>query len=157
MKKKSLYPLLLLLLVVAFFHKALAQSRTIPGNRSTTWTQAERLKHNLQHNKLVSLDMLDSLYEVKRYTLKTQELYGVDETIEVYNVNVAGIALFSVLPDFMSESNWTAMELEDIQESILSYREFYTMVVNKSLSDKSGKKAMNFLLVRKENDQYWIS
>src|SRR5690554_660684 len=79
MKIKPLYPLLLLLLIVAFFHTALAQSRVIPGNRSTTWTQAEWLKHNLQYYKLVSLDMLDSLYEVKRYTLKTQELYGVDE------------------------------------------------------------------------------
>src|SRR5690554_182758 len=155
MIKKLFYPILLFFFVGMSCALVIAQSYREIQIMDTE--QSESMKKNFIGYKLVSLDRLDSLYEVKRYTLKTQELYGVDETIEVYNVNVAGIALFSVLPDFMSESNWTAMELEDIQESILSYREFYEMVVNKSLSNISGKKAMNFLLVRKENDQYWVS
>ena len=154
---KPLYPLLLLLLIVAFFHTALAQSRVIPGNRSTTWTQAEWLKHNLQYYKLVSLDMLDSLYEVKRYTLKTQELYGVDETIEVYNVMKGGIALFSVLPDFLNESNWTAMELEDIQEAILGEQDFGRMFHFPDFSSTIKTKTMSVRLLKKEEGKYWVS
>lgn len=112
---------------------------------------------SLKSQKFVPLDMLDSLYKVNKYTLSTQELYGVDEIIEVYNVNIAGVALFSVLPDFQSESNWTEVILEDIQSGLLSDREFNRIVRDKAFSGASRTKTMDFRLVKKEDDNYWVS
>lgn len=132
-----------------------AQSRNVLQNQNAT--QPKQVQKQLKGYKLVMLDMLDSLYGVNRFTLNTQELYGIDETIEVYNVKIAGIALFSVLPDFSSESNWTEMELEDIQEALLNNREFDRIVREKGLSSGSRTKTMDVRLVKKEKGKYWVS
>lgn len=136
--------LISLLLISIFINDGFAQSKNLRDEFT-------------KDKKYISLDMLDSLYEVNRYTLNTQELYGVDETIEVYNVNIAGIALFSVLPDFRSESNWTEVNLADIQDGILSDRELNRMLRFTAFSGTSRTKRMDIQLVKKKGTSYWIS
>src|SRR5690606_19111602 len=75
----------------------------------------------------VMLDMLDSLDKhskwdkLYRYTLKTEELYGVDETIEMYNFYFGStLILFSVLPDFTSEENWSEVSMDDIRDVVIN-------------------------------------
>lgn len=107
--------------------------------------------------KYISLNMLDSLYEVNRFTLNTRELYGVDETIELYNVKVVGIALFSVLPDFTCETNWEELPFEAIKDLLISDREFNRLVRGADLSRASKTKSMEFSLVKEDNGRYWVS
>src|SRR5690606_36127607 len=77
-----------------------------------------------QQQQYILLTMLDSLYQINRYTLNAEELYGVDETIELYNIHDGGLILFSVLPDFESDQNWTEVQLESIRHQLLDERAF---------------------------------
>lgn len=101
--------------------------------------------------------MLDSLYDVKRFTLNTTELYGVDETIELYSVKITKIALFSVLPDFTNETNWKELPFEDIKDHLFSDRDFNRLVRGSDLSSASQTKSMEFRLVKEDNGRYWVS
>lgn len=109
------------------------------------------------NKKYISLAMLDSLYDVNRFTLNTMELYGVDETIELYSVRIARIALFSVLPDFTNETNWKELPFEAIQDHLFSDRDFNRLVRGSDLSRASKTKSMEFRLVKEENGRYWVS
>jgi len=102
-----------------------------------------------QEKFYILLDTLDSLYTVTHYTLNTMELYGVDETVELFNVHAEGLVLFSVLPDFYSESNWTETDNASIQHRLIDGRAFQRMVAERLVSGNgSDKKSLNFVLVR---------
>ena len=109
-----------------------------------------------KEKKYISLDTLASLYPVQRYTLNTMELYGVNETVEVYNVFVGSIIVFSVLPDFMSESNWTVVDLEDIRSEFLDAG-YLNRISASPLVRASETKSMSFQLVKQDSGKYWIS
>lgn len=111
-----------------------------------------------QEKKYVMLDMLDSLYQVNRYTLNTSELYGVDETIELYNVHANGLILFSVLPDFTQESNWSEVALTDIRDQVFDERTFrYRAGDHMSSESSKDKKTHLYSLVKRENGKYFKS
>lgn len=139
---------LIFILIGCFTHTVLAQS--------------ERLREAFtKEKKYISLELLDSLYEVNCYTLNTLDLYGVDETIEVYNVKTVGLLLLSVMPDFMSESNWTEVNFEDISAGMLTEWELerisHSPLFRKSDYYGSESKTMAFQLVKEESESYSVS
>src|SRR5690606_23069146 len=74
---------------------------------------AAQEKEYIVLSMLDSLDASDSLCRLNHYTVHTNELYGVDETIEMYNVHHMGLVLFSVVPDLTSDENWSEVDLVD--------------------------------------------
>lgn len=127
------------------------------------FAQSQKLRDAFtKDKKYILLDMLDSLYEVKRYTLNTQELYGVDEIIEVYNIKIGGqLLLLSVMPDFLSESNWTEVDPEEIDSHILneweSLRIEQSPLFNRSDLYGTENKTMAFQLIKQEAGKHFIS
>src|SRR5690554_7333769 len=112
----------------------------------------------------IMLDMLDSLaehdtrYQLNRYTLNTTELYGVDETIELYNFHHGGLALFSVLPDFASDSNWSEVDIAAIQAQIFDEKSFLRMVSTHVSSERNqDKKSLQYTLVKRDGGNYFKS
>lgn len=117
-----------------------------------------------QEKKYIMVDMLDSLdkrderYSLNRYTLKTKELYGVDETIELYNVHLSGLILFSVLPDFTGNENWSEVTLADIRNEVFDERTFRSTMEKHILSESStDKKTMQYSLVKTDDGKYFKS
>ncbi|MEC3878769.1 hypothetical protein [Parapedobacter sp. 10938] len=120
-----------------------------------------------QQIQYVMLDMLDSLDKqskwnsLNQYTLKTGELYGVDETIEMYNFYLGGtLILFSVLPDFTSDENWSAVALEDIRDVAINDKEglYEAMKAYMTGSNQAKEtKTALFRLVRREGGKYFKS
>jgi len=129
-----------------------------------TLTDSLAQKDKVQY---VMLDMLDSLDKhskwnrLYRYTLKTEELYGVDETIEMYNFYLAGeLILFSILPDFTSEKNWSEVKLEDIQDDVLADERALRTTLGKHSKIRSRAKATKthlYTLVKREGEKYFKS
>jgi|SRR5690554_976798 len=144
-KKGIKYVVFLFLLMCVLIHTGFAQ----PQRRDPSFSRDKNF---------ILLEMLDSLYDIQRYTLKTIELYGVDETIEIYNVDAGRLVLISVLPDFKSESNWTEIFIDDIRDQILDEREFYRIWESPKFDSRvSNTKSMDFKLVKWENDRFWVS
>lgn len=117
-----------------------------------------------QRVQYIMLDMLDSLakhdarYQLNRHTLNTTELYGVDETIEMYNFHHIGLALFSVLPDFTSDSNWSEVDIADIQGQVFDEKSFLRMISTHVSSERNqDKKSLQYTLVKQEGGQYFKS
>lgn len=115
----------------------------------------------------VMLDMLDSLDKhskwdkLYRYTLKTEELYGVDETIEMYNFYFGGtLILFSVLPDFTSEENWSEVSMDDIRDVVINNEKGLNEVMEPYMTGPSRTKKTKthlFRLVKREGGKYFTS
>ncbi|MFC3196938.1 hypothetical protein ACFOET_04850 [Parapedobacter deserti] len=111
-----------------------------------------------QRTQYVMLDMLDSLYDLNRYTLNAQDLYGVDETIEIYNIHAAGLVLFSILPDFTSDKNWSEVDLNEIQDQVFGERSLRRELGNRIASENSkDKKTLQYSLVKSEGGKYFRS
>ncbi|MEC3878780.1 hypothetical protein [Parapedobacter sp. 10938] len=111
-----------------------------------------------QEKKYIMLDMLDSLYDVNHYSLNTQELYGVDETIELYNIHYVGLVLFSVLPDFTSDKNWSEVNLAEIENQIFDEKSFrHEMGSRIPSGDDNSKKTLQYALVKTQGDKYFKS
>ncbi|MEC3878774.1 hypothetical protein [Parapedobacter sp. 10938] len=115
----------------------------------------------------VMLDMLDSLDKhskwdkLHRYTLKTEELYGVDETIEMYNFYFGStLFLFSVLPDFTSDKNWSEVALADIRDVVINdEKELYKAMKAYMTGPNRIKETKThlFRLVKREGGKYFKS
>src|SRR5690606_5200520 len=119
---------------------------------------AAQEKKYIMLSVLDSLDANDSLYRINHYTLRTKELYGVDETIEMYNVHHMGLVLFSVLPDFTSDENWSEVDLVDIQDQVFDEKTFRRRVEDHVLSQNgTSKKTLRYTLVKSENGKYFAS
>ncbi len=107
----------------------------------------------------IRLELLDSLFDTHHYTIKTLEHYGVDETIELYNVlDGAKLYLFSVLPDFKSGENWKVIDPATLSNKTFSGGELSALFSEKVMStDYLEKKSLRYFLIKKETDQYFES
>ncbi|WP_143054017.1 hypothetical protein [Parapedobacter koreensis] len=105
--------------------------------------------------------MLDSAYHTSRYTLNTDDLYGVDETVELYNTFLLDsqvLVVFSVLPDFESKQNWKQVDIETIRDQIVPERTFYDLMREKSYTEaSSAKKSMGYTLLKVVDGKYFAS
>lgn len=123
-----------------------------------TFHAAAQEKKYIMLSMLDSLDRNDSLCRLNHYTLRTKELYGVDETIEMYNVHHMGLVLFSVLPDFTSDENWSEVDLVDIQDQVFDEKTFRRTIEDRILSQNgTSKKTLRYTLVKSENGKYLAS
>ena len=114
--------------------------------------------------------LLDSLkkHPVKEYTLNTNDIYGVDRDISIYNVFVtnSNILLISVLPDledqlFLSnetkQNKWERIDVEKIKDQILTDEQIVNIAYEWSTDNTPERKTMDYKLVKKENGIYYIS
>lgn len=109
-----------------------------------------------KEKRYIMLDMLDSLYQVKHYTLSAQELYGVDETIKLYNVFGEGLILFSMLPNFYGDANWSEVNIDTIREELFDERGFRRTMSARLMSGNSGdKKTLRFGLIKSDNGRHY--
>lgn len=120
-----------------------------------------------QRMQYIMLDMLDSLakhdtrYQLNPYTLNSKELYGVDETIEMYNFyHGATLILFSVLPDFTSDENWGEVDIADIREHVLGDKQALGRAMDEHNFTKgygTKRKTHLYSLVKHEDGKYFKS
>ncbi|MFC3199489.1 hypothetical protein ACFOET_17840 [Parapedobacter deserti] len=111
-----------------------------------------------QSRVFVVLDMLDSVYRVNRYTLNTEELYGVNHHIEMYNVWLSNeLVLFSVLPDFSQSGHWEKVDTSKLEGRILSKKDFNRDMRDRYLIDGSEKKSMGYALIKQVGDDFYAS
>src|SRR5690554_6805982 len=109
-----------------------------------------------QNRQYIMLDMLDSAYRIERYTLNTEELYGTDHTIEMYNVwHNIGLVLISVLPDFSQDRLWEKIDTSTVSNQTLSYRDFGRTIRDKYFVLGSEKKTMGYSLVKQEDGDFY--
>ena len=112
-------------------------------------------------HRYVILDDIEEDCVIKKYTLNTQELYGVDETIEMYNFMIMNsyTILISVFPDFYSDSNWTEIDVDAIKNKITSKDNSWNRFCSQTLAseDVSDKKDWGFKLVKKHQDKWYAS
>lgn len=109
--------------------------------------------------KYFLLDSLKENFLVKEYTLKTKELYKVDREVKVYNVFLSknNILLLSVLPNLDSQDSWTAINTQDFVDKVLSKNEILNLATDWIDDNNPDKKTLNYNLIKKENDKYYIS
>lgn len=123
-----------------------------------SWALTIAIGSLAQEKKYIMLDMLDSLYDVDHYSLNTQELYGVDETIELYNIHHIGLVLFSVLPDFTDDKNWSEVALAEIESQIFDEKSFQHEIGNRFTSENDNKKkTLQYTLVKSQGEKYFKS
>ncbi|MFN3773078.1 hypothetical protein [Cloacibacterium normanense] len=113
------------------------------------------LKINCQD--YISLDKLREMYEYKKYTLNTKELYGFDSTIEVYNffITPKTILLVSILPNIEIKENWKKIDNDKIKDKLLKdEKQIRTWVHNFPLKNKE----FNFRkIVENINNENFVS
>lgn len=112
------------------------------------------LKINCQD--YISLDKLREMYEYKKYTLNTKELYGFDSTIEVYNffITPKTILLVSILPNIEMKENWEKINKDETKDKLKNEKQLRTWVQNFSLKNKE----FNFRkIVKNINNENFVS
>ncbi|WP_185155123.1 hypothetical protein [Chryseobacterium sp. c4a] len=118
--------------------------------------------------KYILLDDLKSKFPVHEYTLDTHELYDIKKDINVYNVFVSKstILLITVLPDLNEKvlpgldergKNWQIINFKDIKDRILSNDQIRSIATDWKISNVPEKKTLEYQLVKKENETYYIS
>ena len=116
-------------------------------------------------------------YTLNHYKLSTSGLYGVNETIELFNVTFnihpgdtskAGskkeenLALFSVLPDLKGKETWKEVSLDTLQTSILSFGKIRQLFDKSSMSnfvEKYGdttKYLNDYKLIVRKGDKFYV-
>ncbi|WP_228428217.1 hypothetical protein [Chryseobacterium oncorhynchi] len=104
----------------------------------------------------ISLDSLQSNYTVKKYTLQTKELYGIDKTIELYNVYVLPhkLVLFTVLPNLEGNDNWKKLDVQVSKEDIYTKKQLENWIYKREPKNKDfgyGK------IIKKVGKHYYAS
>jgi hypothetical protein len=106
------------------------------------------VKFNSQ--EFISIETLKSIYPFKKYTLKTNELYGFDKTLDVYNFFISSdnILLVTLLPNLEGQSNWLPVKENEIRDKIMSISKLrdwidtmptgYKELSHRKLLDKAG-------------------
>ncbi|MFJ1263097.1 hypothetical protein ACILDS_10455 [Capnocytophaga canis] len=80
----------------------------------------------------VLLDSLASKYQVNKYTLNTNKLYGVHTEVEMYNI-LRGeiILLISVLPNlYNNQPKWKEIQWQEIKNNIISPEKITRRIIN---------------------------
>ncbi len=110
--------------------------------------------------------LLDSLYEdfsVQQYTLNTSELYGINKTVEIFNVSIRKgeiLLVFSVLPPFVEEDNWKKITLDSVKSQIYSNSQVRNYAVEIATFQNIDEEYINSLqlsLVKKVDNEYYVS
>lgn len=119
--------------------------------------------------KYFLLDSLKNNFKIETYTLDTSELYGVKKNINVYNVYLTKdhILLLTVLPDLDEKilpgtdekgQNWTILDGGKLKkEDIISESKVKEIASNWSASNTPDKKTIDFKVVKKVKDSYYVS
>lgn len=122
----------------------------------------------------IDLDTQSTDYEITHFNLSAQELYGVDHTIEIFNVlpllkenprldneylmtPTRYLFTFSVLPAFDSKSNWITY---DQQPEGLSYLTFEKLSALGRKSIREGqylKDCQKYAVLLKKDNKYYTS
>ncbi|WP_392420608.1 hypothetical protein ACF3OE_04595 [Capnocytophaga canis] len=113
----------------------------------------------------VLLDSLASKYQVNKYTLNTNKLYGVHTEVEMYNI-LRGeiILLISVLPNlYNNQPKWKEIQWQEIKNNVISPEKITRRIINiispYEASDYmlESKEFNKFSLVKKENEKYYVA
>ena len=69
-----------------------------------------------------------------------------------------GLVLFSVLPDFESDQNWTEIQIESIRHELLDERAFRSVINQRmTTNDAAAKKSLRYQLVKSVGGKYFKS
>ncbi|MEJ5104486.1 hypothetical protein [Chryseobacterium sp. MYb328] len=119
--------------------------------------------------KYFLLDSLKNHFRIETFTLDTSELYGIRKNINVYNVHLTkhDILLLTVLPDLDERilpgtdergQNWTILDVGKLKkEDIISKSKVKEIASDWMASNTPDKKTMDFRVVKKVNDSYYVS
>ncbi len=124
--------------------------------------------------KYLFIDSLPEQYSVHHYTLSTKNLYKVDSQVELFNMiyreevdssrQSNNLILFSVLPDFTTNTLWTTIDPDSIkQENIVKYyhfRRMYNEITLENYTAKQGDKTKFFneyKIIVKRGDTFFVS
>ena len=105
------------------------------------------------YDKFYLLDDLASEFEVKSYKLNTKELYGIDKTVEMYNLlDGSTITLFSILP--WKGENWIKVNFDAVKDKVVPKKNVYLSL--RDDLEKSSKYLFKHGIVKKVGDDYYI-
>ena len=137
--------------------------------------------------KYILLNQLKENYQVKEYTFKTKQIYGIDKKITVYNVFVTkeNIILLSVLPSFKNEKlvpltsigynkhtntlstksieinndeNWEKIDYEKIKNNIISASSIENDMISEwGIDITPEKKTFKYQLIKKIGSDYYVT
>ncbi|AQX50443.1 hypothetical protein [Elizabethkingia anophelis] len=113
---------------------------------------------------VIELDSLTNLYKgeilkINKFNLNTRDLYGIDKSIEMYNVFIdsEALLLISVLPDLNSKENWTLVDINSIKDKVLTRSQTKSFINNIKNNNTSDKKTMAFSLLINKDGKYYTS
>jgi len=108
---------------------------------------------------ILDLDSLKSNYKVNIYTLNTQQLYGFNKTIELYNVFTGSNTLFliSVLPNLEGPKNWEKIEYSSVSDKILANSKLEIKLSEWLENNVPENKSLEYKLLRKDGEDYYIA
>ncbi|OBS13552.1 hypothetical protein ATE49_12380 [Elizabethkingia miricola] len=121
---------------------------------------AQKNNRKTYYTNYIVLDSLKNVWGnnvINKYTLNTKELYGLDKTVEVYNIvyNDA-ILLISALPDIKGNDNWIKIDINTIKKDILSRSQLKKFIMERYINNTSEKKTLMYGLVKKINGEYYV-
>lgn len=108
---------------------------------------------------ILDLDNLKLSYQIKNYNLNTKEMYGIDKTIEMYNIftDPNTVFLVSVLPNFDNNYNWIKVDYDSIVDKILTKQQFESKISNWLNNNTPDKKNFEYKLLKKKAGYYYIT
>ncbi|KUY30443.1 hypothetical protein ATB96_14495 [Elizabethkingia ursingii] len=113
---------------------------------------------------LIELDSLAKLYKgevlkINNFNLNTKDLYGIDKTVELYNVFIdsEALLLISVLPDLKSKENWTLVDINNIKNKVLTRSQVKDFINDIKDNNTSDKKTIAFSLLINKDGKYYTS
>ncbi|WP_260255320.1 hypothetical protein [Elizabethkingia meningoseptica] len=121
---------------------------------------AQKNNKKTYYTNYIVLDSLKNVWGnnvINKFTLNTKELYGLDKTVEVYNVlyNNA-VLLISALPDIKGNENWIKVDINDIKKDILTRSQLKEFIMERYLNNISEKKTLKYGLIKKINGEYYV-
>lgn len=125
----------------------------------------------LLSQEYILLDSLNNDFKVKEYTLKTKDIYSLDEEIKVYNIYLSkdAILLMTILPNFKEkhkiyindnhywDEKWEKVDFENIKNQLLSNGKINMLAHEWHFENNPNKKTFKYKLVKKINGQYYAS
>ncbi|MCT3703821.1 hypothetical protein HZQ89_15550 [Elizabethkingia anophelis] len=110
------------------------------------------------YEKFILVENIPKSYEVKKYILNTNELYGVDKKIEVYNIftNTNSIILISTLPSLKGSNNWEKIDINKIKNKILTESEIKKFQAERYQNNSPDSKTLKYGIIKKVNNEYYV-
>ncbi|MEN5132671.1 hypothetical protein [Elizabethkingia anophelis] len=138
---------------------------------------------NIFSQKYLLLDNIKTKFKVEEYTLYTEELYNINEKVEVYNIFIdsKNILLLSVLPKLEQQLskaeytdynklaktidkstineniNWKKIDYNLIKNNILSIGDINSLSSEWEIQNAPDRKTFKYQLVKKIENDYYIS